>query len=121
MLAAVTSPRQRYEIRVDDVAHARGADASLSFDGSSGHTLAPQVESALRGDGLFQRWRGQQEDPDKVDESLAQSDPSASVAMTEKGHRVDLVVTTSLPYAIVKHRLALLMGPHWSVSAVRTP
>jgi hypothetical protein len=35
--------------------------------------------------------------------------------------RIVLNVTTSLPSAVLRHRLRLLAGPHWQLREVRQP
>jgi hypothetical protein len=100
----------KYYISIPDVASARGADAGLAFDGVSAEALASAVEGALRGDGLFQRWRAKQEEPDDVDASLGAIDPGATVSIEKRSSGADLRIETKLPHALLRHRLNLLIG-----------
>ena len=54
---------------------------------------------------LFERWRGAQDDPDAVDETLGATDPQATVSGSQDDLRIDLVATTSIPGSVFKHRL----------------
>ena len=68
--------RNRYYLSVADLAHARGADNRFSYDGAGPHDFAAALQQALRTDGLFQRWRAAQPDPDAVDAGLGATDPA---------------------------------------------
>ena len=103
-------PRQRYFLRVADVATARGADPDLSFDATSPGELAHAVASALRSPALFEKWRAKQPEPDEVDASLGAIDPHAEAKTGERRYELELVVTTSLPHSILKQRLDWLLG-----------
>jgi hypothetical protein len=109
---------QRYYFSIDDLTRARGQISELSFQGNSPDSLAASLQSALRETTLWERWRALQSDPDEVDQALGASDPKASVRATQSDLRTDLVVTTSLPHALLKHRLSLLVGAHWSLHDV---
>ncbi len=110
---------QRFYISIDDLTRARGEHASLSFTGDSPASLAAALQAALREPALWQRWRDLQDDPDEVDPSTGATDPSASVTGELVDSRGELVVTTSLPHAIVKHRLDLLAGRSWTLRDVK--
>jgi len=60
-----------------------------------------------------------QPDPDAVDPGLGANDPNATVRATQSNLHTDVEVTTSLPHSLLKHRLGLLIGPHWSLHDVR--
>lgn len=85
-------------------------------DGAEG--MAAELEQALRTRSLFERWQQTQEEPDEVDASLAATDPQASVKGKQSDLRIELVVTTSLPGSVLKHRLNLLAGHHWQLHDV---
>ncbi len=110
---------QRYYLTVDNLGQARGSDPELAFHGSSPQSFADALQSALRTNVLFQRWRARQPDPDEVDESLAPVDPNASVTAHQDDLHADVEVVTSLPHAILRHRLNLLIGPSWKLRDVR--
>ena len=55
-----------------------------------------------------------------VDPSSGVSDPNATVSATQSNLHTDVIVTTALPHAILKHRLGLLIGAHWSLHDVQT-
>jgi hypothetical protein len=110
---------QRYYLIVDDLGNAHGPDPELAFRGSSPQSFAVALQSALRERGLFQRWRARQPDPDEVDESLAPVDPDATVSAHQDDLHADVEVVTSLPHAILRHRLNLLIGHHWKLRDVR--
>ena len=108
----------RYYLRFPDAAHARGSDPALAFRSQSAEGMAAELQDALRSDALFQRWRGQQDDPDAVDPTLGATDPGASVQGSQHDLHAELVVTTSLPGAVFKQRLRLLAGSHWELRDV---
>ncbi len=112
---------QRYFITIDDLSASRGDSSELSFDGTSPEHLAPAFEASLREPHFWERWRGMQEDPDEVDPVTGAVDPSATVSGSLEAQRTELIVTTSLPHAIVKHRLDLLIGRHWKLRDVSSP
>jgi hypothetical protein len=108
----------RYYLSLPDPKTARGSDASIAFTAHGAPEFAAQLQDALRTPSLFDRWRGTQEDPDGVDESLGVTDPDATVIGEQHATRVDLIATTSLPGNIVKHRLRLLAGSGWELRDV---
>ena len=108
----------RYYINLPDPAQARGNDPDLAFRAHGAEGFADELQDAMRGDALFQRWRARQEDPDAVDETLAAIDPSASVIGKQDDLQMSLVVTTTLPSAVLRHRLGLLAGRHWQLRDV---
>lgn len=108
----------RYYISLPDPAKARGSDSSFSFTAQGADGLAEELQAALRSDALFERWRAAQEDPDAVDASLGATDADASVKGSQDDLHIDLVVTTSLPGSVFKHRLRLLAGTHWELRDV---
>ena len=110
---------QRYYLSVENLATARGQISELSYQGNSPDSLAAALQSALREPSLFARWCALQPDPDAVDPSLGASDPNATVRAQQSNLHTDVEVTTSLPHAILKHRLGLLIGAHWSLHDVQ--
>jgi hypothetical protein len=110
--------RQSFFFVIPDLAAARGKIDSLSFSGNSGGSFAAQLQAALREPGLWERWRAMQPDPDAVDPSLGASDPQATVAAQQADLHCDVTVTTVLPHSVLKHRLGLLIGAHWTLHDV---
>lgn len=108
----------RYFISLPDGAAARGSDASLAFTAHGAEEFAEQLQCALREPSLFDRWRGSQADPDDVDPALGGTDPGASVTGQQRDLRIDLVLVTSLPGDVVRHRLRLLAGSGWELRDV---
>lgn len=108
----------RYYISLPDPAKARGSDATLAFSAQGADAFAMQLQDALRSDGLFERWRATQDDPDGVDPSLGATDPGASVRGEQDDLHIDLIATTSLPGTVFKHRLRLLAGSGWELRDV---
>jgi len=111
---------QRYYLSIDNLAQARGQISDLSWQGNSPDSLAATLQAALREPSLWQRWRAMQADPDAVDPSFGASDPNATVRAAQSNLHTDVIVTTALPHAILKHRLGLLIGAHWSLHDVQT-
>jgi hypothetical protein len=111
---------QRFYIGIDDLSHARGTVPSLSFDGDSPERFAAVLQSALREGSLWQRWLALQPDPDVVDPALGATDPLATVTAEQQDLHADAVVTTALPHAILRHRLNLLIGAHWTLRDVKS-
>lgn len=109
---------KHFFLTIDDLPRARGSEAALAFDGESPQTLASALQAALREPALWERWRLLQEDPDEVDPATGATDPAATVEGSLAASRSELVVATSLPHAIIKHRLDLLIGPHWKLRDV---
>lgn len=112
------SKAQRYFITISDLAASRGVLPELSFDGASPEHLARDLEAALREPGLWQRWRNLQEDPDEVDPRTGVVDTEATVSASLESQRVEVIVTTNLPHALVKHRLDLMVGQNWKLRDV---
>lgn len=110
---------QRFYLSIGDSATARGADPAFAFDGSSPQALAQAVQAALSQRTLFERWRAVQPDPDAVDPALARFDPEARAEARQADLSVDLIITTTLPMYVLKHRLRLLIGTHWTLHDVR--
>lgn len=110
--------RTRYYLRLPDPAKARGSDVTLAFKSEGADGLAAELQQALRGSELFERWRSQQEDPDSVDPSLGATDPQATVTGAQDDLSIDLVATTTLPGGVFKHRLRLLAGNGWQLRDV---
>ena len=114
------SGKQRYYFGIDDVSRARGPEPSLSFGGDSPEAFGAALQAALRSPGLFERWRALQADPDEVPAALGATDASATVtAKPASDLSADVVVTTRLPHAILRHRLNLLAGAHWTLRDVK--
>lgn len=111
---------QRYYLSIDDLARARGQTPSLSFQDESPDVFAATLQAALRQPQLWQRWLAMQPDPDAVDASLGAVDPAATVTASQSDLRTDAVVTTTLAHAIVRHRLNLLIGAHWTLRDVKS-
>lgn len=109
---------QHFFITIDDLPRARGSEATLAFDGESPQTLAAALQTALREPALWERWRLLQDDPDEVDPAGGATDPAATVEGSLAASRTELQVVTSLPHAIIKHRLDLLIGPNWKLRDV---
>ena len=108
----------RYYIRLPDPARARGADASLAFRSQGAEGFASELQEALRGDALFERWRALQDDPDDVDPALGATDAGAAVSGAQDDLHIDLVVVTSLPSGVLRQRLGLLAGNGWQLRDV---
>jgi len=108
----------RYYLSLPEPARARGSDPKLSFTARGADEFARQLQEALRGDALFQRWRGMQDDPDAVDPSLGATDPEASVRGEQDDLHIDLIAITSIPGAVLRHRLRLLAGNEWELRDV---
>lgn len=108
-----------YHLQLPEGARARGTEPSLSFRSSGGPALAQELEDALRTPALFERWRAMQPDPEDVDAGLGAVDPAAVVKGEDTKLAVRLVARTTLPAAILRHRLGLLAGNHWQLHDVR--
>lgn len=108
----------RYYLSLPDPHKARGSDSAYAFTAQGADGFAEQLQAALRSDALFERWRAAQEDPDAVEPALGATDPEATVHGQQDHVHVDLVVTTTLPGAVLKHRLRLLAGSHWELRDV---
>ena len=108
----------RYHITLRNPETARGSDAEYAFRGHGAKALAEELQSALRSDALFERWRGAQDDPDDVDPALGATDPAATVAGEQHDLHFDLIAVTSIPGAVLRHRLRLLAGHGWELRDV---
>ncbi|NUO71212.1 MAG: hypothetical protein HOQ10_00650 [Frateuria sp.] len=113
------SNRNRYYLSIDDIRRAHGADPALAWQGASPTDLAAALQEALRGSGLFERWRAQQPDPDDVDMGLAATDPQASASARVSDLHVDLDLVTDLPMRVVRQRLDWLIGSSWKLRDMR--
>lgn len=111
--------RNHYYLSIADLAHARGEDPRFAWDGASPDGFAEALQQALRDDGLFQRWRAVQPDPDAVNGSLGASDPAAQVTAQVADLRTDVDLITDLPMSVVRHRLYLLIGSAWQLRDMR--
>jgi hypothetical protein len=107
----------RYYLSFPDPAALRTA-GDFAFRSHGANGLAEELQAALRDDGLFQRWRATQDDPDAVDPALGGTDPAATVRGEQHDLKIDLVATTSIPGSILKHRLRLLAGSGWQLRDV---
>jgi hypothetical protein len=116
----MSANRQCFYLVIPDLAHARGKVDALSFSGTSADTLASALQSALREPALWLRWKAMQADPDAVDASLGACDPQATVTGQQADLHSEVQVTTTLPHAILKHRLGLLIGANWTLRDVQT-
>ena len=108
----------RYYLSFKDPGKARGTDATFAFSAHGADEFAAQLQDALRSDGLFQRWRATQPEPDEVDDALAAIDPAATVTGEQHDLQIDLVAVTSLSGNVLKHRLRLLAGSAWELRDV---
>jgi hypothetical protein len=108
----------RYYLSLPDPEHARGSDPAFAFRAQGADGLAQELQQALRSDNLFQRWRGAQDDPEAVDPALGATDPAATVSGQQHDLHIDLVATTSIAGSVLKQRLRLLAGNHWTLTDV---
>lgn len=108
----------RYYITLPHPDEARGSDASLAFTAHGADGYAEQLQTALTGTGLFERWREKQEDPDDVDDAMAATDPSATVTGEQRNVKINLIVDTVLPGEVLRQRLHLLAGHGWQLHDV---
>ena len=109
---------QRFFITIENLSAARGDSSELSFDGGSPEHLASVFQTVLREPVFWQRWRSVQDDPDEVDPGTGATDPTATVTASLESLRSEMIVTTTLTHAIVKHRLDLLIGRNWKLRDV---
>jgi hypothetical protein len=109
----------RYYIRLPEPAKARGNDAELAFKSEGAEGFASELENALRTTQLFERWKSKQAEPDDVDQSLAAIDLNSTVSATHHDLYIDLVIVTSVPGPVFKHRMKLLAGSNWQLSDVK--
>lgn len=108
----------RYHIALPDPAQARGNDPAFAFRSQGADGLAEELQAALRGGGLFERWRDVQEDPDEVDPALGAVDPGATVTGKQHDLHIDLIAITTIPGSVLRHRLRLLAGSGWELRDV---
>lgn len=106
-------------LMLPDPDKARDHDSGFAFGSASPDGLAAELQQALREDALFQRWLATQDDPDAVAPAMAQVDPDASVAGSQRDLKILLEARTRLPAEVLRHRLNLLAGPHWTLNDVR--
>ncbi len=114
----MTASKQRFYLLIPDLAEARGKNDALSFTGTTADSFAAQLQAALREPSLWQRWKSMQADPDAIDPALGANDPQAGVVARQSDLHCDVQVTTMLPYTLLKHRLCLLIGAHWTLRDV---
>ncbi len=95
-------------------------DPEFAFHSQGAEGLAQELEDVLRTDALFQRWRARQDEPDDVDPALGVTDPQAKVVGHRRDLQTELIVTTSTPGNILKHRLRLLAGNDWTLRDVKS-
>ena len=108
----------RYYISLPDPARARGNDPELAFRAQGAEAFASELQDALRGDALFERWRARQEDPDAVDPALGATDAGATVSGTQDDLQVALVGPPARPSSVLRPRLGLLAGGGWQLRDV---
>mgnify|MGYP001484284706 CR=1 FL=1 len=108
-----------YLLNLPNPEHARGDDAELAFTASSADSFAEQLQDALSSDQLFKRWKAKQADPDAVPDSLGAIDTDAVVSGKQQHLAILLQARTHLPGEILKHRMRLLAGSHWTLNDVR--
>lgn len=111
--------RTHYYLQVKDLAHARGSEPVLSYDGAGPNDFAAALQEALRSPLLFQRWRGMQPEPDDVDERLGMTDQLAQVTAKVVDLDTDVEVISDLPMNILRQRLNWLIGASWQLHDVR--
>lgn len=111
--------RNHYYLSIADLAHARGDDPRFAYDGAGPNDFAGALQQSLRDDGLFQRWRVVQPDPDAVDTSLGATDPAAQVHARVADLHTEVDLVTDLPMSVVRHRLYLLIGAAWQLRDMR--
>ena len=108
----------RYYLSLPDPERARGGDPDLALRAHGAEAIAQELQDALRSDGLFQRWRAKQADPDAVDPALGITDPAAVVTGKQQDLHIDLIATTSIAGSVLRQRLRLLAGSGWTLSDV---
>lgn len=107
----------RYYLSLPDPAAVASA-GPFAFRAHGAEGFAEELQAALRGDALFQRWRAAQDDPDAVDPSLGATDPAATVVGEQVDLHIALVATTRIGSAVLKHRMRLLAGHGWQLRDV---
>ncbi len=113
------SSRNHYYLSIADLAHARGSNPALSWDGAGPGDFAAALGEALRSPALFERWRAQQPEPDEVDPALGATDAQADVHARVADLHVEVDVTTGLPMSLLRQRLNWLIGAAWQLRDVR--
>ncbi|MBS0194946.1 MAG: hypothetical protein JSR34_11980 [Proteobacteria bacterium] len=108
----------RYYITLPDPAKARGSDPALAFTARGAEGLAEQLQTAITGTGLFERWKARLDDPDEVTAAMSATDPAAKVTGIQHDVRVELVVDTVIPSQVLRQRLSLLAGNGWQLRDV---
>ena len=108
-----------YYISLPDPAKARGNDTALSFHSQGAQGFAEELQAALTSTALFDKWKAKQSDPDAVPEQWGVTDPAASVTGTQDDLQIKLEARTTIKGEILKERLRLLAGPHWTLHDVR--
>src|SRR5690606_9089821 len=107
-----------YDIRLPDTSKLdQAGEFAMAARGPEG--IAAELQDALRGTALFERWRQAQDEPDEVDPTLGAVDARATVSGRQRNLGVDLVVETALSGDLLRHRLGLLAGRAWELRNVR--
>lgn len=112
--------RNHYYLSIADLGRARGDDPRFAYDGAGPNDFATALQAALGTDELFQRWRAAQPDPDAVDGSLGDTDPSVEVSAKVADLHTEVDLITNLPMSVVRHRLYLLIGSAWQLRDLRS-
>lgn len=108
-----------YYITLPDPAKARGADPDLAFKSQSAGGFASDLQDALASTTLFEKWKAKQPDPDAVPAQWGVTDPNATVTGSQDDLQIKLEARTTIKGEILKERLRLLAGPHWTLRDVR--
>ncbi|MEO7072407.1 MAG: hypothetical protein ABI300_05340 [Rhodanobacter sp.] len=111
--------RNRYYLAVADLARAHAIDPRFAWTGIDPQDLAAALQRSLRTDELFNRWRAAQDDPEAVDQTIAASDPDATVSAKVADLHTEVELVTDLPMRVVRHRLNLLIGANWTLRDMR--
>jgi hypothetical protein len=111
--------RNHYYLSIADLAHARGSDAALRWEGAGPGDFAAALQEALRSRALFERWLAQQPEPETVDPSLGGTDGHAQVQARVTDLHVEVDVLTALPMSLLRQRLNWLIGAAWQLRDVR--
>lgn len=107
----------RYYLSLPDPAKSRNT-GTFAFHSHGAEGVARELQDALRSDALFERWRATQDDPDAVDPARGATDANATVEGQQDDLHITLIVVTSLPGSVFKHRLRLLAGSTWELRDV---
>lgn len=108
-----------YLLNLPNPEHARGDDAELAFTAASAEGFAEELQDALSNDRFFERWKAKQPDADAVPDSLGAVDRDATVSGKQQHLAILLKARTTLPGEIIRHRMRLLAGSHWTLNDVR--